>query len=496
MHLWIVTIGSSDVQLDSDRTCKEKKRTPSEYSEKVWRYWYTDDIKADCNDIDFSPKTLFPYKDETYRISPRILGTVYQAKDQVGQDEIFSYLTFPLLDNFVKELETSPKPEAIAIILTDQSTIFQADQQREKIKSPYWLDTCELKPILESYFEDRFPEIPREWIALAPTSADQSLDNWDTVLELVRQQFYSLIIRGEDIKVAPDENVYVSHQAGTPAISSAVQFMSLAMFGDRVKFLVSNEYNPQLTGLVNSSNYLRGIEIHQAKKLLEDRYDYPGVKEILQRQINEAKDSDREIKYVEYLLNAAIQWNFAEFEEFKTKLLMSAYPRITSTLKETIEKRTEEQNWWWTAYEAAWLGVVRLKQGNTVEAMFHSFRALEGLAISYADRQGLARHGKKVFRYLKSQKQKQWKEHSFISDLVNLDDDTEDLLVRRNGLFHNLLGFTKEDLFIAWNTDENNWQKVITECLNLISDQDFHVLKEVSLMAKVHKELESAIAHL
>lgn len=258
----------------------------------------------------------------------------------------------------------------------------------------------------------------------------------------------------------------------------------------------------QHLNFVESSNYLRGIELEKARKLLEDRYDYPGVKEILQYQFDQGKNDVTELKYVEFPLDSAIQWNFAEFETFKDKLLNPINSGLSVTLRTEIEERTTEKNWWWTAYEAAWLGVVRLKQNNSVEAMFHSYRALEGLAIKYAFRKGLQRHGKKLFRYLKSQKQKQWREHPFINSLIDLDtedaenDSGNDILIYRNTLFHQLSGFTRNDLFEAWQTTEEDWQTVVLECLNFVSDQTFTDLKQVSLMAKVHQELIRAIATL
>jgi hypothetical protein len=78
----------------------------------------------------------------------------------------------------------------------------------------------------------------------------------------------------QDIKVQANEKVYVSHQAGTPAISSALQFCSIAKFGDRVQFLVLNrEYkNKKLIStaqLLESSEYIRAIQIEKAKQLIK-----------------------------------------------------------------------------------------------------------------------------------------------------------------------------------------------------------------------------------
>jgi hypothetical protein len=239
MNIWIVTIGSSDVQLDSDSECSKKDRNKQQRSDKVWRYWYEDEIKPDFHDIPFEPKQSYKDKDEPYRIEARVLGTVYESSSPTVQDEIWSYLTFPLLDNFVREFKIS-HPDAIALLLTDQSEIFKDKNTRRKPKCPYWQDTCKLEPILQRYFQDKFPQAKYTPIFLSPTSGDKGLADWDYVLDLVREKLHNFKFDGEEIKT-----VYVSHQAGTPAISSAVQFASLARFRNNVEFLVSNEYNQQ-----------------------------------------------------------------------------------------------------------------------------------------------------------------------------------------------------------------------------------------------------------
>ncbi len=75
--------------------------------------------------------------------------------------------------------------------------------------------------------------------------------------------------------------VYVSHQAGTPAISSAVQFLTIGQF-KQVQFLVSNpvydDESDAIKGkaqLIRSSSYSRGIKISQAKRFLQK--GEPGV---------------------------------------------------------------------------------------------------------------------------------------------------------------------------------------------------------------------------
>jgi hypothetical protein len=556
MNLWIVTIGSSDVQLDSDKVNQEKGRTEKQRSDKIWGYWYSDALKAQYHDIIFEPKPLFKDKEESYRIAPRILGAVYNASPDQVQQEILSYLTFPLLDNFVEALKQCPAPETLAVLLTDQSAIFQDDCQRRKPMSPYWQDTCELKLILQDYFENKFPCIPCEWIILDPVSEDQRLDGWDQVLQLVQTKFSVYFPK----KLPKDARVYVSHQAGTPAISSAVQFCSLAKFGDRVKFLVSNEYNPTFPEKpLEGSSYLRGIRIQEAKALLgEGSYNYAGVEALIGDYIGE----DEEIKM---LLNAAKNWNVAKFDDFLGGL--RHYPKFASEL----EARTSEANWWWIAYEEVYLAVIREKQENIVEAFFHSFRAFEyifavwgsqkltdhiqegeGDSVSFLKESILddpriiglsgrsAKSIKKIISTLKKTRDDKSKNDAEINNneekvelvffnLANLfkafnyseyKTSCQELEVffgknnvrdQRNIIIHQVKGLSVIDLCNYWGisvpADDKDWERWIGQwkskllkLLNFIVKEDFPegfaTLEDASLMVKVHQELEKAIADL
>jgi hypothetical protein len=540
MNIWIVTIGSSDVQLDSDKIISTKGRNEKQRSNKVWSYWY-EDVKPDCYDITFEPKQAYKDSDESYRIEPRVLGMVYESSTPEIRDEIWSYLTFPLLDNFVGKLKSNNSPpDAIAVLLTNQSKIFKDDHIRRKPKCPYWQDTCTLKLILERYFQDRFSNIKTEsieWLSLAPNS-EKGIDNWDNVLDLVDEKLRNLQINAEVVKKENVETVYVSHQAGTPAISSAVQFSSLAQF-KKVQFLVSNEYNSNLTEFVPDSKYLQKLQQEKAKQLL-NRHDYSGVKELLSSYLTpEIKD----------LLDAAIQWNFAKFDDFAQAMIKAAnkYKQDNEwwqTIDSVVEARSKE--WWWTAYESAYLAVVRLKQGNTVEAMFHSFRAVEGLLRKWADKyKNIEKQGKKFTKQGKKFKLSStipapWDNKKTTDELnsygqglywtldffqgVDKNKDTEldiwtfgnyvfDL---RNSLFHNLEGLKdKKAVFKAWKISsddeqekedeieqkqkddemEQKWKDRILGCLNFISGQSFTPpLETASLMHQIHEKLVNAIA--
>jgi len=523
MNIWILTIGSSDVQLESDKKNRENGRTEKQRSHKVWSEWYDEAIKEECHDILFEPKQSYKDSDESYRVEARVLGTVYELSSLQVRDEIWSYLTFPLLDNFVRKF-TASHPDAIAILLTDQSEFFKDKNTRRKPKCAYWQDTCKLEPILQRYFQDKFPQAQYKPILLSPTSSDKGLDDWNYVLDLVREKLRAIEFDGQEIKNEEIKTVYVSHQAGTPAISSAVQFVSLASFRTNVQFLVSNEYSQQ-TRTISRSTYLGAIQRQEAKALLE-RHDYAGVRDIL-GLTNISQNNPKE-KRIKDLLDAGEQWNFAEFQKFK-KILAD-------------RKLLPVHNfpWYQSGFESIYLAWVRFEQGSTVDALFHSFRAAEGSITKWAEKrysshiikkgdldynskygsqlkfsicqelpnyldslseshqknfhkwQKIGLFGVPLYELLK-QARPDWQNHPDIKVVWEVAKD------ERNNLFHRLEGLQKLELFEAWNTDNKaDWKKRILGCINFIAQgdlsQEFTSLEEASLMAKVHKELVEAIA--
>lgn len=468
MNIWILTIGSSDVQLKTKAN---------------WKRLFDASRSQLKPDPGFSNPAEDPVNHH-FRVPARVMGVAYS---QLKAEQYFDDLAFPLIDNFLNKIKNQTINKAI-LVLSDQS-VFTAEQRRSQHHA-YWHDTCSLQPLLEKYLHEQLknssPNLQFQTLLLKPNSTSEGLDNWNSVLQLVHAEFSS---------IEPEDGmIYVSHQAATPAISSAVQFCSLARFGDRVRFLVSNEQDAALTDIVESSAYLRGIKREQAIRLLEN-HDYAGVRNLIAEYLND--DSKQ-------LLEAALQWNYAKFDEFADKLEKLSNQELRSLVQQVMDRR---QKWWWTAYEAAYLGVVRLKQDNTVEAMFHSFRAVEGLAIKDAENHGISgKFGRKAFKSLRHRKQSEWNKHPYIKTLIDLDtpeDQRNDLLDKRNGLFHKLRGFQQSDLFDAWNSNKSNWQEKALGCLNFISDQTFDSLDKessdgrvASLMVKVHQELKDEIAKL
>jgi len=567
VNIWILTIGSSDVQLKPQNNWTNLFRTGRSQ------------LRPDRG---FNPSKL-PDSDRL-RVPARVMGIIYSQK-QAKQH--FDDLAFPLIDSFLSYIEAQAITiDKVILILSDQSVF--SENNRSEQKHPYWQDTCTLQPILERYLiarlqdssnssssnpsgddandsslnlsednsddsssnpsEDNSEAFIQSLILKAP-SENEGLDHWDVVLKLTQAEF-----RAANFNFPQDATIYVSHQAGTPAISSAVQFTTLAEFGDRVEFLVSNEQDATLTDTIKSPAYLRGIEIQQAKKLLQ-RYDYSGVKELLQRQISEAerrnqrnqpRPEDGILNRVADLLDVAIQWNLAKFDIFAGRLLNFPDPYLAAQAQ---AYRDNPDQYWWTAYEAAYLGIVRLQQGNTVEALFHSFRAVEGLISEWARwrypyhvRYEQDNYGKWcwfVYRTI-HQELPNYRRNGFSRDnriklfsqsLYDLlregmpDSVTNsDMTVflnhardQRNELFHQLIGLTTLDVYEAWSipsltvpeTDEE-WnilnqalQTRLLGCLGCVCGRSFEFLDQessdgrfASLMVKVHQELERAIAQL
>ena len=521
MNVWLVTIGSSDVQI------KEAD---------IWEDWYSK-IKRSLYGIDrgkLAPTRLNDDDGVPYRIAARVLGIAY---DKSGE-AVTSQLEFPLLKAFQQQLETHQVSiDQIIVLLSDQSEVFDEDD-RESARCPYWQDTCLLYPLLAAHLQTQFPSAQVSQLLLKPTAKTAGLDNWNEVLKLVQRQISSLELE--------PETVYVSHQAGTPAISSAVQFSSLAKFGDRIRFLVSNEYESDRTGFVESSSYLHGIQVEQAKKLL-DRHDYSGIQALIEACM---KDDDTRI-----LLKAAIQWNFAKFDEFKNKLQELSDQEFA---QEVVER---SQNWWWVAYEEIYLARIRRNQGNVVEAFFHSFRAFEGIFAAWGKHQfGEYVECIKGIPYLKplilddAENYFSSKRCKEVSDLKNLkiklenlrtkspeeelksddrvelnmatlcklfrayrykeykrdcgelkifwDNDKENnVSEKRNFIVHQIQGMSETNLWDFWGVSTpEEWEYRLLKFLNFIAKEDllkqFDSLEEASLMVKVHQKLGEAIAQL
>jgi hypothetical protein len=523
-NVWIITTGSSDVQLTTHKNwnplCGKASGQLNNNSKKI-----------ELNKSVVKPKG--GNAPVTRFLAPaRAMGIVY-GKAIGDRAECYNDLDFPLLNNFSALLrDKNIVFSRIIVLLTDQAHLFTSG---EKIQSycPHWQDTCTLDTVIKRYFQtfsQKESGIEPEFRILKPDTENPDiavervpgLDDWNYVLKLVQKEFANL----QDLP--EDATVYVSHQAGTPAISSAVQFASLARFRTNVKFLVSNEYDRELTRALESSNYLRGIQMLEAQRLLKG-YDYAGVKKLLQPYLSLNND-ELELR-IKSLLAIAVQWNFSEFDDFKKKLEKYEWDK-----KDIVAERFS--HWWWVGYEAAYLAVIRLKQKNTVEALFHSFRAVEGSIAEWAKdtyKDYIDDNGQSLLlkpailnilpHYLNSNVPsvlkpqvrnklkdellagKLWLYSASLYELLRISKpqwpQNEHISIvwdvaakRRNQRFHQILGMKELEVCDAWQTNNSQqWEQRVLGCLNFVSDRDFTSLKDASLMAKVHDELVNAIAH-
>lgn len=263
MAVWIVTTGNSDVQLNTNDNWYDlypnvRNHEPIQNCDEF----------GDLGDAD--------EKTGLYSAPARVLGLVCS-----NQKEYYSDLCFPLLEVFCKFFKSQQNqlefPKKIIVILTDQSQIFSEEEIAYK-DCPFWQDTVTLKPLFQWYLQEQLGIEP-EFLYIQPKSAlNKGIDHWNEMLTQVENTVEEEL-SGLDLQ--PNEFVYVSHQAGTPAISSAVQFISVSQF-DNVQFLSSNQfynydreewqYEPEL---IPSSSYGRGLQIQKAKSLLTD--GFPGA---------------------------------------------------------------------------------------------------------------------------------------------------------------------------------------------------------------------------
>ncbi|MEG4202862.1 hypothetical protein QUA20_02875 [Microcoleus sp. Pol7_A1] len=527
MNVWIITTGSSDIQLTTDKhwNCLCDRAKEQQDSNKKLHFG---------KNIELTKSVVKPKGSDrpiTRFLAPaRAMGIVY-GNAITENVERYNDLDFSLLNNFSMLLnEKKIIFDRIIIFVTDQNELFTTTEKNQ-IYCPYWQDTCSFEDLVKQYFQrfsHKLEEIQPEFLVLKPdvknpdsaSNRQPGLDDWNSVLKIVQEKIAGI----QDIP--ENATVYVSHQASTPAISSAIQFASLAKFGKQVEFLVSNVDDLEHPAdIISSGEYLKGIKFEQAKELLRN-HDYAGVKLL----VNDYLDFETQI-----LLDAAIQWNFAKFDDFAKMVLQ--HP--DGNLVEKVNDRTKKENWWWTAYEEGYLAVVRLDQKNTVEAMFHSFRAVEGLIREWAvwkyqpqirdsnpnqprtlyfhdeninmstqlrywfdrffnkNHSNVGLFGEPLFELLKaSLSPGRWHNNSDIKTVAKITKE------ERNSIFHQLRGLREPELFAAWDTDNaEDWEKRVLSCLIFISEQDpdFDLsrelpLKEVSLISHVHKELKNAIA--
>ena len=275
MAIWIVTTGNRDIQLKTDYRDRwsdllyEKRTSSTELG-------YCDNF--DC--LIEQEETKNKSEDEKQYLAPaRVLGIVYDENEPYYQENsCYDNLVFPLLDVFVDFFNSNKQegiepPEKIIVLLTNQTNIYEKNgtylDDIENKSCPFWQDTSTLEPLFKSYFLEKMEIEPLFWYIEPKSEGKKGIDHWDEMLDRVKNIFKEKL---SELEFSPKELVYVSHQAGTPAISSAVQFLTIGQF-ERVKFLVSNKYYDEgewkyKPELISSSKYWHGLQLQKGKQLI------------------------------------------------------------------------------------------------------------------------------------------------------------------------------------------------------------------------------------
>jgi hypothetical protein len=322
-----------------------------------------------------------------------------------------------------------------------------------------------------------------------------------------------------EIHIQPHQPIWVCVKGGVGQTSEAARVSGLSFYGDRILFFevqqntsanrqgIPSDYKGPFLG----TNYLWDRTQKQALKLLES-YDYTEAYDLLEPYFQQ---SGSKFGAIPNLLKAGKLWNQGQFEKFLS--LAKSSTQISS-----VEGRL------WMAYEQAYLGVIRLEQMNTTEAMLHSYRAIEGLLYWWAadsfpdhfqeEKQGwplvnisITKKYSSLERYFtgsentakNTAKVDGWLLKDLLKEAIPETKNSIDFQAfwesarnTRNTFSHRLGGLAEQDVFTAWGKDITNsqqWQKRILNCINLVTRKSFTTLYKASLFAQIHKQVLEAI---
>jgi len=325
------------------------------------------------------------------------------------------------------------------------------------------------------------------------------------------QKFWDVI----DPNKKNNQNLLLCLKGGVNQSSEAARITAITRFEENVIFFDFEEDiqdnlkgNPSpYTAPFKGVNYLWSRKQAEALRLL-DRCDYEGVNSILLPYYQDSNNED--IRKLKLYLSKAIKWNITDFDTFISGL-----------------QQIPNNNWWWKGYESAYLGFVRFKQGNNIEAFFHAFRAIEGLmseliTLKYND---YVIFPKGETPYLSSKicdKNSPFSEFKNERDLFNQDGRVylyggglyslvkivlphikneqnwqrfEHIKEWRNRIFHRLKHLEKGDLFsVCWEVqDVQAWKNKVLYYLNSLSEQNYSSLEKASFMAEYHRQIKDLI---
>ncbi len=470
MTTWIITTGNSDIQLNTDANWKRGKGL----------FEKARNNKPLCNCQGEGEDFTQPKKEKNtnfFTVAARVLGLVYQ-----GHKDCYSDLVFPLLDVLIKEFQDQEFPDRVYIILTDQEKLFKTSDIKNS-PCPFWQDTCTLKPLFEWYFQTKLKLKP-DFITLQPSVNNRGLDHWDQVLTLVTEKLK---------KIQQDDVFYISHQASTPAISSAVQFVSIGYFSN-VNFLIVNRYyqeNQIITSpeIIPSSSYWKQLQIQKAKKLITD--GFPGSALALLKEVE--YNNSEEIKELESYIDLFNIKTIDTGDEFEPT---QAIKRVRKTL-DLIEYFLKQENYLQAiillsaAQETFLKASISLYLQKHIPGGFKEWNE-KGLSLNLKET-----NVEPVIKQLKLDKGDNYKfqsPHELFPLLKEFrkprDDNYWKLLIwsstrdrehefdRRNQLMHNLRGVKKEEM-ILYLTDPEELRKYLEDKVSYCNSQRINLDQSV-----------------
>ena len=387
----------------------------------------------------------------------------------------------------------------------------QNPEVREREKDTLY--ACEL---ILSWLAYYYPHIAAEVIHLGvdgtnPSNFEQMFRWWQKVWK-------------EKITIQSKQPIWVCLKGGVGQTSEASRISGLSLYGDRIQFFefrqnskanlagISSDY----TGPFLGTNYLWDRTQQQALRLLE-RYDYAGVSNLELLQTYFQQDPSK-LSATANLIKAGLSWNQGNFERF--------FEIAEPSLK--LQQKEQTALFWWQAYEEAHLAVIRLEQNNTTEAMFHSFRAVEGLMYKWVittfkeevterekkfaiiNRSIVQRHRTLEELFQQNGRRDEielnlWTMQRLLEADIFETRNNRDFTIfwinarsERNNLFHRIGGLTQKEVLQAWGNDINNsskWEARILKCLNLVTGNTFYSLTQASLFASTRQRVKMAIAN-
>ena len=489
MTTWIITTGNSDIQLNTDANWMR--------GERLFKKARNNKPLCNCQGEGEDFANLKRENDTKYfPVAARVLGLVYQ-----DHEHYYSDLVFPLLDVLIEKFQDQEFPDRVYIILTDQEKLFKTSDIKNS-SCPFWQDTCTLKPLFEWYFQTKLKLKP-DFITLQPSVNNRGLDHWDQVLTLVTEEL---------TKIQPDDVFYISHQASTPAISSAVQFVSIDYFSN-VKFLIVNRYYEENNiktspEIIPISSYWKQLQIQKAKKLITD--GFPGSALALLKEVG--YNNSEKIKELESYIDLFNMKTIDTGDEFEPT---QAIKRVRKTL-DLIEYFLKQENYLQAiillsaAQETFLKASISLYLQKHIPGGFKEWNE-KGLSLNLKETKI-----QEVIKQLQLSNQRNYKFQSphelfpLLKEFTKIGDDNDwQLLIwsstrdrdhefdRRNQLMHNLRGVKKEEV-ILYLTDPEELRKYLEDKVSYCNSQRINLNQNVDEVykTKIKRKFISALETL